>query len=92
VAVERRPDKGLLGGMLGLLTSSWGEAADVTDPIAGSWREAGSIDHVFTHFSLTLTVRVAAVDRVDGVTWLAPEEAVATLPTVFRKALERGLA
>jgi A/G-specific adenine glycosylase len=92
VALERRPDKGLLGGMLGLPTSVWGEAADVTDPIAGSWRETGSIEHVFTHFSLTLTVRVATVDRADGVIWLAPEEALVALPTVFRKALKRSLA
>lgn len=92
VAAERRPDKGLLGGMLGLPTSGWGEAADVTDPIAGRWREAGSIQHVFTHFSLTLTVRAATVEQVDGFTWLTPEDALAALPTVFRKALERGLA
>lgn len=92
VAVERRPDKGLLGGMLGLPTSGWGEAVEVTDPNIGAWRDAGAIDHVFTHFSLTLAVRVATMDRAEGLTWLAPEDALAALPTVFRKALERGLA
>ncbi len=91
IAVVRRPDKGLLGGMIGLPTSDWCEGCAVADPVATDWREAGTIDHVFTHFSLTLTVRVAQVDVVEAVTWLPVDEALGTVPTVFRKALERGL-
>lgn len=91
VAVVRRPDKGLLGGMLGLPTSDWGETIDAVAPVAADWRDAGAIDHVFTHFSLTLTVRVADVEQVEAAVWLPVEEALATLPTVFRKALERSL-
>ena len=52
VFLLRRPDKGLLGGMLAL---------PETPPAAANWRIAGSIAHVFTHFSLTLEVHVARV-------------------------------
>jgi A/G-specific adenine glycosylase len=91
VALVRRPDKGLLGGMTGLPTSDWAvDAGDPSPPAAVEWREAGAIEHVFTHFSLTLAVHVAE-GRGDFL-WTDPEAALASLPTVFRKALERALA
>ncbi|WAC60815.1 A/G-specific adenine glycosylase [Brevundimonas sp. SL130] len=90
VALERRPDKGLLGGMLGLPTSDWSAAPDATPPVSADWREAGAVEHVFTHFSLTLTVRVARVEAEGGYQWLGLEAARAALPTVFAKALDRG--
>ncbi|WP_439478532.1 A/G-specific adenine glycosylase [Brevundimonas sp.] len=91
VALVLRPDKGLLGGMTGLPTSEWSVSqVDAAPPTVADWREAGAIEHVFTHFSLTLTVRVAA-GRGDFL-WTDPDEALRSLPTVFRKALERGLA
>ena len=90
VALVRRPDQGLLGGMLGLPTSEWGVSpADAAPPVVADWREAGAIEHVFTHFSLTLTVRVA--EGQGDFVWTDPDKALASLPTVFRKALERGL-
>lgn len=96
VALARRPDRGLLGGMLGLPTSDWGDAPDDAPPVAADWREAGAIEHVFTHFSLTLDVRAAVIGDLagvaaDDVVWTPVEEALSALPTVFRKALERGL-
>jgi A/G-specific adenine glycosylase len=91
VALVRRPDKGLLGGMMGLPTSDWQVSpADAAPPVAADWREAGAIEHVFTHFSLTLTVR--AGEGGGDFLWTDPDEALVSLPTVFRKALERGLA
>jgi len=91
VALVRRPDKGLLGGMVGLPTSDWTEAApDAAPPVPADWTEAGAVDHVFTHFSLTLTVRVATGQG--DFLWLPEAEALAALPTVFRKALKRALA
>ena len=91
VGLARRPDRGLLGGMVGLPTSDWAEAApDAPPPVAADWTEAGAVEHVFTHFSLTLTVRVAA-GKGDFL-WMPETEALAALPTVFRKALERALA
>lgn len=94
VALVRRPDKGLLGGMLGLPTSDWSAAPDATPPVDADWREAGFVEHVFTHFSLTLDVRVGegAGEVSDDFVWTPVEDALGALPTVFRKALERGLA
>jgi len=90
VALVRRPDKGLLGGMLGLPTSDWAAtAAEVTPPAPADWRDAGAIEHVFTHFSLTLEVRSG--EGEGDFVWTPVDEALAALPTVFRKALERGL-
>ncbi len=89
VALVRRPDKGLLGGMLGLPTSDWGAPADPAPPAAAEWRDAGAVEHVFTHFALTLSVR--AGEGEGDFLWTAPDEARTALPTVFRKALERGL-
>jgi A/G-specific adenine glycosylase len=91
VGLVRRPNKGLLGGMLGLPTGEWREGPlDETPPIVAAWRDAGAVEHVFTHFSLTLGVRVA--DGQGDLIWLTEDQAVEALPTVFRKALERGLA
>ena len=91
VALVQRPEKGLLGGMLGLPTSDWTtKATEAVLPVAAGWRGAGAVEHVFTHFSLTLSVRVA--DGEGDFIWADPEEALTSLPTVFRKALERGLA
>ena len=90
VALVRRPDKGLLGGMTGLPTSDWAvDPGQAAPPVAADWRLAGAIEHVFTHFSLTLSVQVAAGSG--DFLWTDPDEALAALPTVFRKALERAL-
>lgn len=92
VAVQTRPDKGLLGGMLGLPTSDWTTPAPPDQPpVRGEWRTAGAVDHVFTHFSLTLTVRTAQGRAEDGPwRWMPVETARAALPTVFAKALDRA--
>ncbi|MEJ6790044.1 A/G-specific adenine glycosylase [Brevundimonas sp. BR2-1] len=91
VALVRRPDRGLLGGMTGLPTSDWtGVAGDPSPPVAAKWRDAGAIEHVFTHFSLTLSVRTATGGG--DFLWMELEPALSSLPTVFRKALERAVA
>jgi A/G-specific adenine glycosylase len=97
VALVRRPAKGLLGGMLGLPTSPWRETpwsqaeALASAPSPGAWRHLGDIGHVFTHFSLTLGVYEAqGVAAPDGAIWTPRKQALAGLPTVFRKALEIG--
>jgi A/G-specific adenine glycosylase len=88
-ALVRRPPKGLLGGMLGLPTSDW-RAAPYTDeeavaaaPAAGAWRDLGAVEHVFTHFSLTL--RVFAAEGGGDFVW-TPREGLSALPSVFLKA------
>ncbi|MBJ7483832.1 NUDIX domain-containing protein, partial [Brevundimonas sp.] len=88
----RRPDKGLLGGMLGLPTGEWGAVPSGMPPVEADWRDAGAIEHVFTHFSLTLSVAVAVVEGEGEFIWTPEDEALKALPTVFAKALTRGLA
>ena len=94
VGLVRRPERGLLGGMLALPTGDWTfdePAADLGRPVEADWRLAGAVEHVFTHFALTLEVRVAR-GTAEGLIWTAVGEARASLPTVFRKALDRGIA
>ncbi len=93
VALVRRPERGLLGGMPGLPTSAWTAAppeAGEGAPAAAEWRPAGEVEHVFTHFPLTLAVLRAEAD-VAGAEWTAFAEAERVLPTVFRKALAAAL-
>jgi A/G-specific adenine glycosylase len=94
-ALVRRPPKGLLGGMLGLPTSDWrdrpwsdAEATEVA-PVAGAWRDLGTVDHVFTHFSLTLRVLRAESNGEGDFVWTAPD-GLAALPSVFLKAAKAG--
>ena len=89
VALERRPDKGLLGAMLGLPTSAWDEGGAGVEaaPVPADWRATGEVEHVFTHFALTLTV-FEATGQGDFI-WTDEAEAAQALPSVFRKALRR---
>jgi A/G-specific adenine glycosylase len=92
VGLVRRPDKGLLGGMLALPSSDWGErpSALAGAPARADWRPVGSIEHVFTHFSLTLDV-MRAEGAAEGLIWTPVDEAARALPSVFLKALRQGL-
>ena len=94
VLLVRRPGKGLLGGMLGLPTSDWGEAPELGDgaPHEAQWIDVGSIDHVFTHFALNLRLVCAETSerRADGSWWPVDRIHEAGLPTVFAKAARRG--
>ncbi len=96
VALVRRPGKGLLGGMLALPTTDWRGApwtpAEVAPPAAADWRPMGEIEHVFTHFALTLTVwRGETAGDVEGAVWTRLSDAGEGLPSVFLKALRAGL-
>ena len=98
VALVRRPPKGLLGGMLALPSSDWRPAPHRSDealraaPVEAPWRNAGAIEHVFTHFALTLEIWRAETDRRDAsLLWLPVDEAARALPSVFLKALRLAL-
>jgi A/G-specific adenine glycosylase len=83
VLLVRRPPKGLLGGMLALPT---GEA-----PLEAEWREGGSVDHVFTHFTLTMRLLCASVgERPEGIWWPVSRIGQAGLPTLFARLAARG--
>jgi A/G-specific adenine glycosylase len=87
IAVVRRPPKGLLGGMLGLPTGEWSDVDPTFEPpTQADWREAGEVEHVFTHFSLRLRVWTAEGADWDG-EWT---DDPAALPSVFLKAVRRA--
>ena len=84
----RRPDKGLLGGMAALPATEWREKkwsrAEVLKhaPVSAGWKKIGAIEHVFTHFALTLDVYSAETAPPNDGWW----GNVSVLPTVFKKA------
>ncbi|MGB0958676.1 MAG: A/G-specific adenine glycosylase [Halocynthiibacter sp.] len=92
--LERRPDRGLLGGTLGWPTSDWSENPNDTPPFDGHWVTLNdSVKHTFTHFHLQLTVKTCQLTHpiaVAGRDWqiLTPSE----LPTVMKKAYDLAKA
>ncbi|MDV7144684.1 A/G-specific adenine glycosylase [Tropicimonas sp. TH_r6] len=88
--LERRPPRGLLGGMLAWPCSDWGDSPEEAPPLEAAWQAVpGEVRHTFTHFHLRLSLRVAGVshdarvgrgDFVDKRVF-RPE----ALPTVMRK-------
>lgn len=94
--LERRPDRGLLGGMLGWPTSDWAEGAPdphPCPPIAADWQDVpGEVRHTFTHFHLRLSLRLAHVgmDARPAVGSFVPSRGFrpGDLPTVMRKAFD----
>ncbi|WP_244437587.1 A/G-specific adenine glycosylase [Roseivivax isoporae] len=95
--LETRPEKGLLGGMLGWPGSDWIDAAAgaPTDapPIRAEWKTLPEeARHTFTHFHLRLEIRTALVpmDRTPERGGFVPLEEFrpADLPTVMRKAFD----
>lgn len=92
--LEQRPDKGLLGGMLGWPGSDWAEEMlDHTPPVEAEWRTSPSVaKHTFTHFHLKLTVKTVTVplgvNPTRGHFVLAENFERESLPTVMRKAFD----
>jgi len=94
--LERRPDKGLLGGMLGWPGAEWGAQAVEKPPIVADWHILGAeVRHTFTHFHLRLLVHVATVNEnsPDVGKFIADDCFDPTdLPTVMRKAHKLALS
>ena len=82
----RRPAKGLLGGMAALPGGDWTE----TRPPSRS--PLGTVRHVFTHFSLDLSVERRSEPVSEG--WWHPVDLLGEvgLPTLYRRAVELALA
>jgi A/G-specific adenine glycosylase len=88
ILLVRRPAKGLLGGMMAL---------PETEPAPADWQDAGAVNHVFTHFALTMRLLCAEIGQRPqatdgGLWWPADEIGEAGLPTLFAKLAARGLA
>lgn len=98
VLMEKRADKGLLGGMLGFPGSDWTEALP-SDPLSyapmhRNWEKLDvAVRHIFTHFDLTLSVYRAqcAHTEPDLGLWV-PIDAlpVKALPTLMKKVARIG--
>lgn len=101
VLLRRRPEKGLLGGMMEVPSTAWGDAAgsEAEAPLAARWKKlAGTVEHTFTHFHLELAVWRAeeladGVLRDDGDYRWTPRDGLAgeALPTVMRKVVAHVL-
>jgi A/G-specific adenine glycosylase len=102
VLLRRRPERGLLGGMMEIPSTEWrahapsARAAAAAASAPAAWRVLpGAVRHGFTHFELALTVwaaRCARRPRAQGL-WCPGENLAAqALPTAMKKILRHALA
>lgn len=80
VGVETRPEKGMLGGMVGFPTTEW---VDVATDIGDDYRKDIKIRHVFTHFALTLYPRF--INEKTDIMCDINDLGTIGLPTLFKK-------
>jgi A/G-specific adenine glycosylase len=100
VLLRRRPESGLLGGMMEVPSTEWraetwtAAAAAAVAPLAAEWRALpGIVRHGFTHFELELAVLCGAVSGVasDGV-WVLPERlGDYALPNLMKKVVNHAI-
>jgi A/G-specific adenine glycosylase len=97
--LRRRPDDGLLGGLLELPTTPWRDGGPWPEPQSlahapaeARWRALpGSVRHVFTHLALELSVLRGEVDEARAGLWHPPERLhELALPTLTRKLLRHA--
>ena len=91
--LERRPERGLLGGMLGWPGTEWSADPAPAPPLAAEWRSLDlQVRHTFTHFYLTLAVQVteAPAGCLPSRGEFVPDEDFrpTDLPTLMRKAFD----
>jgi A/G-specific adenine glycosylase len=98
VLLVQRPDSGMLGGMRALPDDGWSAGQDGAGvaPVRGQWLHVeGAVAHVFTHFSLNLSLALyrgpqidkVAFENLSGTCWWPVEQiGQAGLPTLFAKA------
>ena len=64
--LERRPSKGILGGLLGFPTTKWDlEKNEPTFPFQANWFYTGRVvTHQFSHFKLELEIVFFLVGKI----------------------------
>ncbi len=98
VLLERRPDKGLLGGMLGWPGNDWStDKQEATPPFEANWQVLpAEARHTFTHFHLKLHIHKAIVvnDITQDVGAFIDVETfdVNDLPTIMRKVWKLAIS
>ncbi|PPR66674.1 MAG: Adenine DNA glycosylase [Alphaproteobacteria bacterium MarineAlpha3_Bin1] len=95
VLLRKRPEKGLLGGMMEIPSTEWRDKkwnlreAAVAAPVTAAWRPLeGIVRHAFTHFHLELTVLTAEINNKEAHNslWCLPSRfSEHALPTVMKK-------
>ena len=100
VLLRRRPEQGLLGGMMEIPTNTWrpepwglDEARDAA-PVAAKWRDLpGKVRHVFTHIDLRLTLLGGVVQKIPAGMIAAPLDKLGdyALPSVMRKIVDAAV-
>jgi len=99
VLLRRRPEKGLLGGMMEVPCTEWTPRteAEQGSAVSACWMPAGTVRHTFTHFYLKMRVFAAGYAgarseaRGFGGQWVRLDELPHTaLPTVMKKAVAAG--
>ncbi|MGE4217947.1 MAG: A/G-specific adenine glycosylase [Alphaproteobacteria bacterium] len=101
VLLRRRPESGLLGGMMEVPSTDWLPAPLSEDPTAAAplrarhWHSLpGVVRHGFTHFDLELTVMAGRSDAAAplGCLWCLPDRfGGQALPTVMKKVVAHVL-
>lgn len=100
VLLRRRPERGLLGGMIELPSTPWrdepwGESEAVkAAPVATEWKAlSGIVQHGFTHFRIDLAILTGVTkERIDGI-WAKPGEFKNyAFPTLTKKLVKYTLS
>lgn len=96
ILLGTRPEKGLLARMAEVPNSGWaeGEAPASSPPLKAAWTALNApVIHVFTHFELRMSVRIARMSTdqpaPEGLRWVPMDRLDSEpLPTLFRKIIE----
>ncbi len=101
VALRRRAEKGLLGGMMEIPSTDWrGRIWSLAEakrqaPLGTKWRRHdGKVRHVFTHFALELDLLIGRAETRDPAFVWAPLDRLDefALPSVMRKVVAAALS
>ena len=94
VMLRRRPDKGILGGMTEIPSSTWYDnplskrSVRAQSPIKTRWTTIpGLVRHSFTHFNLELTILAAKAERIPKDAFWCPRQKIKSeaLPSLMHK-------
>jgi A/G-specific adenine glycosylase len=100
VMLRRRPEKGLLGGMIELPSTPWREMpwdeaeAIPAAPMATAWNVLpGTVQHGFTHFRLELALMAGRTTAPPEGIWARPDEFKNyAFPTLTKKLVNYALS
>ena len=92
VWMRRRPDEGLLGGMMEVPGTDWTSAQSDDEPDGEGWtRISAPVRHVFTHFELFLDVYRAEVEKnpSEEGRWVHRDQlGNEAIPSLYKKVLK----